>query len=129
MTFWDVEASRQIRAQIVKRGLTRFRSVDDQLTLNEVVHTRFYDDLVILPSQYNYRPCLAPTRIRGWPTVTHLDGVRIYHNKHCIEAAKRIAGVARHATLPELKPDQGTLSPFQKFVRRVQHRLFYRRSV
>jgi hypothetical protein len=129
VTFWNVQASRRIRAEIVERGLARFRSIDDQLTLNEVVHTRYYDDLVILPCQYNYRPCLAPMRIRGWPTVSHLDGVRIYHNKHCIEAAKRLVPVAPLAVLPELKPDRGPLSPLHKFLRRVQHRLFYRHHV
>ena len=78
-----------MREEIVKRGRDRFRSVEDQLTLNEVLHTLYYDQLILLPSQYNYRAFLAPKRIRGWPTVTHLDGVMIYHNSFCIDAAKK----------------------------------------
>ncbi len=128
VTFWNVPNSRPIRAAIVEHGLSRHRGVEHQVAFNEVVQTRFYEDLIILPCQYNYRPCLAPKRVRGWPTVRHLDGVRIYHNKHCIEAAKRLARIAPMATLPDLKPDRGSLTPTRKFLRKVQHRLFYRHS-
>lgn len=129
VTFWHVPASRQIRADIVARGRARFRSVEDQLTLNEVLHTRYYDQMIILPCQYNYRPCLAPTRVRGWPTVTHLDGVRIYHNAHSIEAARRLVPSPAKADLPDLQADQGPLTPRQLFWRRVQHRFFSRHKV
>lgn len=129
VTFWNVGASREIRTAVVKRGLSRFRSVDDQLTLNEIVHTCYYDDLIILPCQYNYRACLAPVRLRGWPTVKNLDGVRIYHNKHCIEAAKRLKSVAAMAVLPDLPPDSRRLTSAERFLRRVHHRLFYRHRV
>ena len=129
VTFWNVPASRQIRADIAARGRQRFRSVEDQLTLNEVIHTRYCDELILLPSQYNYRACLAPKRIRGWPTVTCLDGVRIYHNAYCLEAARKLLPVAQMARLPDLPADLGPLTPFQRFMRRAQHRLFYRHKV
>ncbi|HNU99161.1 MAG TPA: hypothetical protein PKK20_04415 [Verrucomicrobiota bacterium] len=129
VTFWNIAASRRIRADVVARGRARFRSIEDQLTLNEVVHTRYYDDLILLPCQYNYRPCLAPTRVRGWPTVSHLDGVRIYHNVYSLDAARKLIPVAARAALETLPPDGRALTPFQRFRRRVQHRLFYRHQV
>lgn len=122
VTFWNVPASRQMRREIAARGRARFRSVEDQLTLNEVVHTRHPDQLVILPCQYNYRAHLAPLRLRGWPTVTHLDGVKIYHNLRCIEAAKRLIPTQPAAVLPDVPPDAGPLTPWQQFWRRVRHR-------
>ncbi|MDH7501840.1 MAG: hypothetical protein QHJ82_03880 [Verrucomicrobiota bacterium] len=100
VTFWNVQASRPLRQEIVRRARRRFRSVDDQLVLNEVAHTRFFDEVIILPSQYNYRPCLAPTRIPNWPTVDHLDGVRIYHNVYSLEAARALLPVKDNAFLP-----------------------------
>lgn len=102
VTFWHVQSSKPLREEIVNRARCRFRTIDDQLVLNEVAHTRFYDQVIILPSQYNYRPCLAPTRIRNWPTVSHLDGVRIYHNVYSIETARRLMPVKKKATLPPL---------------------------
>jgi hypothetical protein len=123
VTFWHIPSSRRLREDYAARGRARFRSVEDQLTLNEVVHTRYYDDLVILPSQYNYRACLAPVRFRDWPTVTHLDGVRIYHNVYCLEAARRLLPVRPRAALPDLPPDPGPLSPFRQFCRKVRLRL------
>jgi len=129
VTFWNIPQSRPIREDIVARGRSCFRSIEDQLTLNEVVHTRYYDDLVILPCQYNYRPCLAPTRVRGWPTVDHLDGVRIYHNVYSLEAARKLLPVPARARLAELVPDVGVLTPFQRFCRRARHRLGYRHRV
>ena len=129
VTFWNLEASRQIRAEIVARGRSCFRSIEDQLTFNEVVHTRHYDDLILLPCQYNYRACVAPTRVRGWPTVTHLDGVRIYHNAHSIEAARKLIPVAPKATLEDLPGDPAPLTPFQRFMRRMRSWLCYRHRV
>jgi len=122
VTFWDVQASRPMREAIVARGRARFRSIEDQLTLNEVVHTQFYDQVVILPCQYNYRVHLAPVRRRHWATVTHLDGVMIYHCAVCVEAAKRLVPGAARAVLPELEPDPAPLTPWQQFWRRVRHR-------
>ncbi len=123
VTFWNVAASRQIREDVYARGRARFRSVEDQLTLNEVVHTRYYDQMIILPCQYNYRPCLAPKKVRHWPTVTHLDGVRIYHNVYSLEAARKLLPVRAKALLSDFPPDRGPLTAFQQFLRRVQHRL------
>src|SRR5688572_20345260 len=55
VTFWHVPSTREIRKQIIARGRAQFRNIDDQMSINEVFHTRYYDQLVILPSQYNYR--------------------------------------------------------------------------
>jgi len=123
VTFWNVPASRQMRQEIVARGRARFRSIEDQLTLNEVVNARHLDELVILPCQYNYRALLAPARLRAWPTVTHLDGVKIYHNLWCLDAAKRLIPTRPAAALPDLPPDAGPLTPWRQFWRRVRHRL------
>jgi hypothetical protein len=122
VTFWHIASSRKLREAIVARGRSRYRSVEDQLTLNEVVHTRFYDDLIVLPSQYNYRACLAPVKFSNWPTVTHLDGVRIYHNVYSLEAARKLLPLPPLASLPELTADAGPLTPRQQFWRRLRHR-------
>ena len=122
VTFWHLPASRQMREEIVKRGRDCFRSVEDQLTLNEVLHTLYYDQLILLPSQYNYRAFLAPKRIRGWPTVTRLDGVMIYHNSFCIDAAKKLIPVKPKADLPNLPRDEKPLAAREQFWRKVRHR-------
>src|SRR5438552_4123056 len=96
--------------------------VDDQLALNEVLHTRYYDQLRILPCQYNYRCYLGMTK-KGWPTVTHLDGVMIYHNGFCIEAAKRLLPVRPKANLPPLAPDARPLTRNEQLWRRLKQRL------
>jgi len=105
---WNVPASRDIRGEIMARGKARFRTVaDDQFCINEVIQTRYYDRLRILPCQYNYRAYLNRKQ-RGWPTVTHLDGVMIYHNGACIKEAKQLmaqAPITRRASLPALIPD------------------------
>lgn len=123
VTFWNVQASRKAREETVARGRLQFRSVDDQLTLNEVLFTRYYDQIVLLPSQYNFRAHLAPLTIKGWPTVSHLDGVHIYHNSRCIEAVKQLPPVKRHASLPALTPDTRPLSRWEKLKRKVRNRL------
>jgi hypothetical protein len=123
VTFWHVPSTRTMRQEIIGRGRAQFRNIDDQMSINEVIHTRYYDQMVILPSQYNYRACIAPARIWGWPTVTHLDGVMIYHNSHCIEAAKKLIPVKPRAELPDLLPDPGPLDDRQQFWRRVRERL------
>jgi hypothetical protein len=122
VTFWDVRASRGLREEVVARGRQRYRGIEDQLTLNEVVHTRYCDRIVILPSQYNFRACLAPFRLRGWPTVAHLDGVRIYHNTHCVAAAKRLLPVRPMAELKPLPMDTGPLTRWERFRRRFEVR-------
>ncbi len=123
VTFWHVPSSRRIRQEIVARGRAHFRNIDDQRSINEVVQTRYYDQMILLPCQYNYRAFLAPARGPRWPTVTHLDGVKIYHNSACIEAAKRILPVKPLADLPDLPADPAPLTPRQQFQRRLKERL------
>jgi hypothetical protein len=123
VTFWDVAGSAELRGEVVARGRRRFRGIEDQLTLNEVVHTRYFERTTILPSHYNFRACLAPFRLRGWPTVSHLDGVRIYHNTHCIALAKQMLPVRVMAELPPLPADAGPLPGWQRWWRRVETRL------
>jgi len=121
VTFWNVPASKRMREEIVDRGRTRFRSVEDQLTLNEVLHTRYFDQIIALPSQYNFRAHYK-FRQRGWPTVESLDGIVIYHNSTCIGEAKKLIPVKSRAELPPLVADQGILTDWQKFWRKVQLR-------
>jgi len=119
---WDVPHSRDIRADIVGRGRAHFRTVaDDQLCINEVIQTKYFDRLRILPSQYNYRPNLNKKQ-RGWPTVNHLDGVVIYHNAFCMDEAKRMVFKSR-ASLPPIAKDNRPLSPREQFWRKVKNRL------
>jgi hypothetical protein len=121
--FWDVSASREIRREIVERGRSHFRTVaDDQYCTNEVIQTRYYDQLRILPCQYNYRAYLNK-RQRGWPTVTHLDGVMIYHNASCMDEAKALGRVKAKADLPALVPDGHPLRPSEQFWRKFRLRL------
>lgn len=125
--FWNVPGSRDIRREIVERGRSHFRTVaDDQHCINEVLQTRFYDRLRILPCQYNYRAYLN-RRQRGWPTVTHLDGVLIYHNATCMDEAKKLPPVKAKAALPELPKDGRPLNEQEKFWRKLCLRL--KRSV
>jgi hypothetical protein len=121
--FWNVAASREMRREIVERGRSHFRTVaDDQYCINEIIQTRYYDRLRILPCQYNYRAYLNRKQ-RGWPTVTHLDGVLIYHNGTCMDEAKRLAGVKPKATLSALPPDGHPLTPREQFWRKLRLRL------
>jgi len=122
VTFWHTPTTRQMRQDVVARGRARFRSVEDQLTFNEVVQTRYYDQMIILPCQYNYR-ALLNRRLRGWPTVHHLDGVLLYHCAMCIDEAKKLTSIAARASLPPLEPDKTPLSDWEKFWRKVQLRL------
>jgi hypothetical protein len=120
VVFWNVPGSRGIREEIVARGRSHFRTVaDDQFCLNEVVQTKYYDQLRILPCQYNYRGFLNRKQ-RSWPTVTHLDGIKIYHNATCIAEAKRLSSVRFKAKLTPLQDDGGPLSPKEQFWRRVR---------
>jgi hypothetical protein len=125
--FWNVPGSRDIRHEIVDRGRSHFRTVaDDQHCFNEVIQTKYYDRLRILPCQFNYRAYLN-RRQRGWPTVTHLDGVLIYHNGTCMEEAKRLGPVKPKAVLPALMADTRALTSREQFWRRL--RLRFQRHV
>jgi len=120
--FWNVPGSRDIRREIVARGRRYFRTLaDDQFCINEVLLTTYYDRLRILPCQYNYRAYLQQ-RQRGWPTVSHLDGVLIYHNAACIANAKRLLPVKVRATLPQLPHDTRPLTNRERFWRRLKLR-------
>jgi hypothetical protein len=118
--FWNIPRSRDIRKEILERGRSHFRMIaDDQYVLNEVIQTRYYDRLRILPCQYNYRAYLN-RRQSGWPTVQHLDGVLIYHNGSCLDEAKKLTGIKPRATLPPLPTDGQAPSRAQELVRSVQ---------
>ena len=120
VVFWNVPASRQMRRQIVERGRSHFRTIaDDQLCLNEVVQTLHYEQLRILPCQYNYR-CHLHKHRRGWPTVESLDGVKIYHNALCMDEAKLITTPPQNAPLHELKRDDHVLSQKEMLWRRFR---------
>jgi hypothetical protein len=120
--FWNVPASREMRREIMERGRNRFRTVaDDQFCINEVLQTKYYDRLRILPCQYNYRAYLNK-RQRGWPTVTHLDGVLIYHNAACMEEAKKLFPRNSKAQLLDLERDGRPLTPRKQFWRRLSLR-------
>jgi hypothetical protein len=122
--FWNVPRSRDMRTEIVARGRAHFRTVaDDQHCINEVIHTKHYQRLRILPDQYNLRCFLKPAKQRGFPSVDTLDGVMIYHNSICIDAVKKLPPVKPRATLPDLVPDGHPLTPSEQFWRRVRNRL------
>ena len=121
--FWNIAGSRDIRREIVARGKSHFRTVaDDQHVINEVIQTRHYDRLRILPCQFNYRAYLCKKQ-RGWPTVTHLDGVMIYHNAACMNEAKKLTPVRSKAELPTLPKDGRPLTEREQFWRRLRLRL------
>jgi hypothetical protein len=119
---WDVRASRDIREEILARGRSHFRTVaDDQYCINEVIQTKHCDRLRILPCQYNYRAYLHRKQ-RHWPTVHHLDGVKIYHNATCMDEAKKLLPVKPKAALPPLPDDGGPLPPREQFWRKLRLR-------
>ena len=121
--FWNVPGSRDIRREIVERGRSHFRTVaDDQHCINEVIQTKYYDRLRILPCQYNYRAYLNRKQ-RGWPTVTHLDGVLIFHNAATMDEAKKLGPVKPKAALPELLKDERPLTEREQFWRKLKLRL------
>ncbi len=123
VTFWNIKKSKEMRQAICKRGRSRYRTLfgDNQMSLNDVVHTRYFDDLTILPSQYNYRAFLNQKQ-RGWPTVEHLDGIVIYHNGACIEDAKQLKPVQERATLPPMQYEAPPNTPYSRFLRRVRNK-------
>jgi hypothetical protein len=122
VTFWNIAGSWDIRHEVYERGRMRFRAVvDDQLALNEVIHTKHYDQLRILPCQYNYR-CDIGMKRRKWPSMVHLNGVKIYHNGFCIEAVKHLRPVCATAELPTLEGDGRPLSTIEQIWRRFKRR-------
>jgi hypothetical protein len=123
VTFWNVAASRELRQKIVARGRRHFRNlIDDQLALNELLHTEWFDRLTLLPCQYNYRGSLGP-RPFGWPRVHSLDGVRIYHNKHWLNEARARAETPAHGRAVPLPTDAPPPGPWQQRWRRLKTRL------
>jgi hypothetical protein len=120
---WDVANSRDIRDEIIARGKSHFRNVaDDQRCINEVIQTKHYNRLRILPCQYNYRAYLNRKQ-RNWPTVSHLDGVMIYHNATSMDDAKKLLALRLVAPLPMLPDDGGPVAPSMQFWRKVKQRL------
>ncbi len=120
VSFWDLKGSRDLRAEILKRGRTRFRSKsDDQHTFNEVLH-HHYDQLRLLTYHFNCRGVLQ-RRVRGWPTLTNLDGVLIYHTDD-VAIAKTMMPVKPRTRLPALEPDSSPLTPREQLWRNVKNR-------
>lgn len=132
VSFWNLPASRAIREEVVDRGRAHYRGpFDDQTALNEVVQTSYFDQLHILPPQYNWRALYRKNfrswhhNFRNWPRVDSLDGVVIYHNQHCVDlvlADLQKSRPAARAALPGLAVDQHPLSPATRFWRRLAHR-------
>ncbi len=123
VTFWNLARSREIRAEILARGRRHFRTVaDDQWVINEVVQTKFFDQLRILPCQFNFRPDFKIRR-RNWPSVDTLDGVYLFHNATSMDLAKALPNTKPHATLPDLPDDGGPLTDKQQFWRRLRTRM------
>ena len=136
VTLWDLPQSAKIRQEIVARGRAHYRGpFDDQTALNEVIHTSYFDQLTVLPSQYNWRAFYRLNYGISWRTnfrfcsrVDSLDGVRIYHNQHCCEQVAhdiRLRPPALYAQLPELPIDKYPLNGRTLFWRRLVHRWFY----
>lgn len=130
--FWHLPASTKIRQEIVARGRAHYRGpFDDQTVLNEVVQTSYSDQLTILPTQFNWRALYRKNfrswhhHFRNWPRVDSLDGVRIYHNQHCVDevlAALASRKPSSRALLPSLPEDPQPLPPSTLFWRRLVHR-------
>ena len=136
VTFWNVPRSRDIRGEIIERGKTRFRQeADDQLVINEIVQTRYFDRLRILPCQFNFRPFFRRTlgqRLQhpGWPTVAQLDGVYIYHNLTSMDLVKALPASRSRATLPALNADPKPLrGKWVRRFRKLQQRIAPGRNV
>jgi hypothetical protein len=132
VTFWHMPTSTKIRHEIASRGRAHYRGpFDDQTVLNEVVHTSYFRQLTILPSQFNWRALYRKNfrswhhHFRNWPRVDSLDGVYIYHNQHCVDevlAAIESKESAPYASLPTLAVDARPLPPLTLFWRRLVHR-------
>ncbi len=133
VTFWHLPSSQKMRAAIVARGRQHYRGpFDDQTALNEVMQTQYFDQMVILPSQFNWRAQyrknlrLWPRPWATWPRVDRLDGVYLYHNVHCLQevtAALQSTPPAPKAALAELPKDNPSLGKTSLLLRRILHRL------
>jgi hypothetical protein len=133
ITLWHLPTSKQMRNEIVERGRRYYRGpFDDQTALNEVMLTRYFDKLVILGSQFNWRAFYQKsyrTWRTGWwsyPRVDSLDGVYMYHNQRCLRevlAAMNTDKLNLRAELPDLPEDGHPLSGWALFSRRLLHHL------
>lgn len=132
VTFWHLPSSKMIREEIVARGRERFRGeYDDQTVLNEVVHTKYFDQLVLLPSQYNWRALYKKDfrgwqhQWRAWPRKDNLDGVYLYHNNNAVREVVRDFEDSEpkpFSELPTYPQDQLPLSRWEMFKRKLTHR-------
>jgi len=132
VTFWNLPKSAKIRTEVANRGRTHYRGpFDDQTVLNEVLNTLYFEEMTVLPSQFNWRAYYKRSYIswkshfRFWPRVDSLDGVYIYHNQHCHAlVADEIQGrqPPERAVLPILPKDEHPLSAWTLFWRRLVHR-------
>lgn len=123
MTLWHLPASRQLREEIVSRGRSYYRGpYDDQIAINEVVQTKYFDRLTILAPQYNWRALFKKSfrgwqhKFRSWPRLDSLDGVQIYHNQHCVDevlAAMNSNTPRKQAGLPAPPGDHWPLSKWE----------------
>ena len=135
VTFWHLPGSRRMREEIVARGRRHYRGpFDDQVTLNEVMLTKYFDQVVILPSQYNWR-AFYRKEFRSWrngwrrrPRVDSLDGVYLFHTNYCLDEAMQTLAAdppKAQAELPELPEDRHPLSRSTLLARRLLHRWRY----
>jgi hypothetical protein len=133
ISLWHLPSSKAMRAEIVERGRRHYRGpFDDQTALNEVMLTSYFDRMVILGSQYNWRAFYGKnyrtwrTGWRSYPRVDSLDGIYMYHNQRCLnevlECMKK-APPENRAPLPSLPEDEHPLSGWSLFSRRLLHHL------
>jgi hypothetical protein len=132
VTFWHLPSSREMRAEIVARGRSHYRGpFDDQVSLNEVMLTNYFERLVILPSQFNWRAFYKASYRswrngwRGWPRSDSLDGVYLYHNNYCLREVLQTMAEAPpspRAHLEQLPEDRHPLSWSMMIWRRLLHR-------
>jgi hypothetical protein len=134
VTFWHLPSSLKIREEVAVRGRAHYRGpFDDQTALNEVVHTRYFDKLTLLPSQYNWRALYHKNfrswhhHWQNWPRVDSLDGVVIYHNQHCVdnvlESLAKSTPAPRATLEPLTEDDKQSMSRWTLLKRRIMHRL------
>ncbi len=125
VTFWDVAASRELRRRIVERGRTRFRAnVDDQLTLNELLHQSILQ-VRILPSLFNFH-LLLWRRSRGWPTVSNLTGVHVVHSDDIDRIQEFLPAGEETYPLSDLPSDATAPNALARWLRRVGFRFRHR---
>lgn len=133
VTFWHLPSSKDMRAEIVARGRSHYRGpFDDQTVLNEVMLTKYFERMVILPSQFNWRAFYQAgyrswrNAWRSWPRLDSLDGVYLYHNNYCLQQVlqtMKAAPPGQTAGLEMLPEDRHPLSRWEKFWRRAKLRL------